>query len=189
MIGIKEVLNEDEVAAFREGGNAIMKKLYTAYHMNLYLYAFKKLGNQEDAEDVTADTLAELWYKRKKMNDFFHIHCFLYQVARNKSVELLRQRKKIPYVCIGDWSIGPATLADCSSLYKKCDSNRLISFQDVVKAIDKLTPKRKRILQLNLIESMPIKLIAQILSVRKQTVYALKDSGLHQLRKALQARF
>src|SRR5713226_9605508 len=77
----------------------IVKKLLTGH-----IYRF--LGSQEDADDVTQEAFVRLFSAWYCLQDRENLSAWLYHIARNLSVDLLRQRKHSSW-----WTL---TLHKCS---------------------------------------------------------------------------
>ncbi|MEM7388001.1 MAG: sigma-70 family RNA polymerase sigma factor [Verrucomicrobiota bacterium] len=103
----------EEVAIFdrmaeREPGS--LEELYQLYANPLYSYAYKMVGNQEDAEEILQDTFVRLWrrapdFDASKSRPF----SFSVMILRGLCVDCLRRRGRRPQRA---FSIDDLDLAD-----------------------------------------------------------------------------
>lgn len=61
----------------------------------LSLYAYKIVHRHDLAEDVMMDALMELVVKKRRFTSIEHLTAFLYRVVRNKSIDIVRKRKRL----------------------------------------------------------------------------------------------
>mgnify|MGYP004714051799 CR=1 FL=1 len=66
--------------------------LYDMYKKKLYNYAYYKLGNSADAEDVVQDTMIRVWNKRDEWLQFESVEAYCLIVAKNLAID--RSQKK-----------------------------------------------------------------------------------------------
>jgi len=82
--------------SFLAGNDGAFRALYDAYERPLYLYLLRLVGSASDAEDV----FQEVWIRMHRMRgDLTPVRKFsglLFTVARNLSINALRDRKKRP---------------------------------------------------------------------------------------------
>jgi RNA polymerase sigma-70 factor (ECF subfamily) len=86
----------DDIARFQRltsGDSTAFDELYEEYKTEIYVYSYKFLGNEADAEDATAQTFVKLWQQREDLADPNHILGLLFTIARNTCLDMLRKRK------------------------------------------------------------------------------------------------
>lgn len=79
---------------FLSGDGGALEELVRLYSDDLVRFACLFVGNAAEAEDVMADTFAALIVKRKKFREEATFKTYLYKIARNKAMDVLRARKK-----------------------------------------------------------------------------------------------
>ena len=90
-------MTEKGLLAYRlylKGNKAALDELVRLYSDALTRYAYCYLNDISAAEDVMEETIATLIFKRKHFQDEAHLHGYLYKIARNKSIDYLRRRKR-----------------------------------------------------------------------------------------------
>jgi RNA polymerase sigma factor (sigma-70 family) len=78
---------------FVAGDETAFNRIYKKYKAAIYCFSRKKLNDHTDAQDVTAGTFCSLWDARRSMQSTLHIKHFLFLVARNAVIDLLRTRQ------------------------------------------------------------------------------------------------
>ena len=68
-------------------------QLYERFRRPIHAYIYRLLGSQEDADDVTQEVFVRLFTSWGGLQDRENLSAWLYHIARNLSVDLLRQRK------------------------------------------------------------------------------------------------
>lgn len=79
---------------FQRGENNALEELVRTYSDALTRYAYCYVCDAALAEDVMEDTFASLLVHKKHFNNENHLQAYLYKTARNKSIDLLRKRKR-----------------------------------------------------------------------------------------------
>lgn len=184
------LLDNDSFESFRKGDASVMNKLYDDYVGMLYLFCFKKLQNVHDAEDVTAGTLAQLWISRETMKDPMHIHRFVFMVARNKCVDLLRAARRVTELDLikGENEMMPDD--DGRFAFERLNAQVTAEMlRQLEMEVEKLPRIRREVFRLNFMESRSIKEIADHLGIDIKTVYTHRRHAIDQLRKTILKAF
>ncbi len=64
------------------------------YQHSLVHFAFCRLRNLQDAEDVVQDSLIRLYEDREDRDDMMRVEPYLYRMVSNRCIDLLRKRKR-----------------------------------------------------------------------------------------------
>ena len=91
---------KDNTASFGNDAHTIEKilavsQLYEEFRRRIYSHSYRLLGNQQDADDVTQEVFVSAYltwdslYARDKLSGW------LYRIATNLCIDLLRQRRRI----------------------------------------------------------------------------------------------
>ncbi len=83
---------------YLQGDPHALEELVRAYSDGLTQYAYLYVRDYATAEDVMEESFAALIVKRKQLPDTLHFKAYLYKIARNKCLDLLRskRRKELP---------------------------------------------------------------------------------------------
>src|SRR5579883_1463506 len=71
--------------------------LYEKYRRPIHSYIYRLLGSQEDANDVTQEVFIRAYSSWNELYDHEHLSPWLYRIATNLCVDLLRRRKRISW--------------------------------------------------------------------------------------------
>lgn len=145
--------------------------LFREYYPQLYYYAFHLISNIEASKDIASDAFEAIWANYAKINKDT-AKAYLYVYVRNKCIDFLRhqdvhqQYAKLYAKLTQDY-------ADAE--YKEWDERIL----RIRKAMEKLTPQTKRILEKCYVERKKYKEVSEELgisvsAVRKHIVKALQ---------------
>jgi len=66
--------------------------LYERFRRPIYTYIYRLLGNQEDAADATQEVFLRVCMSWEKLRDRESLGEWLYRVATNLCIDLLRKR-------------------------------------------------------------------------------------------------
>jgi RNA polymerase sigma-70 factor (ECF subfamily) len=69
-------------------------QLYETFRRRIHAHTYRLLGNQQDADDVTQEVFITAYLSWESLYDRAHLAAWLYQVATNLCVDLLRGRKR-----------------------------------------------------------------------------------------------
>jgi RNA polymerase sigma-70 factor (ECF subfamily) len=159
----EEILND-----LKKGNQVAFKKVFDFFYDRLYAFSFKYVKNNYAAEEITANTMLYLWEKREKISNINEIKPYLYKVTRNASLRYLKDTKKVVPLD-----------ANC---------NKLPQFEEYIieeevhvallKAIDSLPYKCKRVFELSCIEGLKYKEVAEDLNISVNTVKSQRARAL-----------
>lgn len=71
------------------------EELYLLYVEKVFRYLYNRIGNRQDAEDVTTHTFMAALRGFNKYNHNGHFSSWLFSIARNKSIDFFRQHKQV----------------------------------------------------------------------------------------------
>src|SRR5258708_29078772 len=80
-----------------------LSALYERFRRPIRSYIYRLLRSQEDADDVTQEVFVRVFTAWDGLHDRDNLSAWLYRIATNLSVDLLRRRKRIS--C---WSLTPS---------------------------------------------------------------------------------
>ncbi|MDR2953466.1 MAG: RNA polymerase sigma-70 factor [Prevotella sp.] len=150
-------ISQDDEAAFCE--------LYSLYKMKLYYFAQKLIKSKEYAEDICQDTFAIIWQNRYYINVNLPFSSYLFTIARNRILNILRDIHKEEY--LHEYIISQAI--DFTSTAQDTVSIRELN-EILSQAIEKLTGRQKQIFKMSREDGMSHKEIAEFLNISIHTV-------------------
>ena len=94
----KEHLDADSVLLSDDA--RALSALYEQFRRPIHSYAYRLLGSQEDADDVAQEVFVRVFTAWDGLHDRDNLSSWLYRIATNLCVDLLRRRKRISW-----WSL------------------------------------------------------------------------------------
>jgi len=92
-------INDDEnlIRQYLAGNEKSLELLVAKYLKPIYSFVYKNVGSQIDAEDVTQDIFVKVWKNIRKFDQKRNFKPWLFQIAKNASIDFLRKKKTIPF--------------------------------------------------------------------------------------------
>ncbi|NML22277.1 sigma-70 family RNA polymerase sigma factor [Pseudoflavitalea sp. G-6-1-2] len=85
------VLEPDIIIAFKRGDGTAFEQVYKTYFKRLAYFANKLIGDPEQAEDITTESLLKLWDRRHQFDNPSHIKSWLYITVRNACINFMQE--------------------------------------------------------------------------------------------------
>lgn len=175
MVDYSKYSDSELVELFRSEDNAAFKEIYMRYDKLLFLYAFNKLRDEEEAKDVVQDVF--LWLLKNKQGLLLKttLSGYLYKSVLNKIFDIFRHKGIIKkYVDAGDYYI------DTDSV----QTDYLIREKDIALLIEReiaaMPPRMKEVYELKRRHYLSTREIATRLDISENTVAnQLKKASKH----------
>jgi RNA polymerase sigma-70 factor (TIGR02960 family) len=90
------VLSEDALSRARAGDEDAFQELVEPYRKELQLHCYRILGTLQDAEDQLQETLLAAWRGLGSFEGRASLRAWLYRIATNRCLNMLRDRKRRP---------------------------------------------------------------------------------------------
>ncbi len=129
-------LPDEELARrFRDGEAAAFDVLLGRYSRSIYNFALRLLGDPADADDATQQTFIQAFESFPAARPGASLRPWLFQVARNKCIDLIRRRRTVPLSTLereeSDATVDPADAAPLpSELYEREELQHIL--QDAI---------------------------------------------------------
>jgi RNA polymerase sigma-70 factor (ECF subfamily) len=94
MDSLMELSDSVAVAQTRAGDSGAFRVLVERHSRNLFRLAYRMTGHQQDAEDVVQETFLRAYRQLSKFDDRASFGTWLYRIAANCSLDLIRTRKR-----------------------------------------------------------------------------------------------
>ena len=152
--------------ALRGGEAAALDELFRRHYVTLCRVAVRLVQDAAAAEDIVQEFFAAMWTKRQRLpQDIPSVGPYLRTSVRNRSLNYLRDRKRIPD---GDGDM-PDLAADASHQPGAVLENKELQ-QGVNDAIDRLPERCRLVFVMSKLEEMSHKEIAEGLDISVKTV-------------------
>lgn len=79
------------------GDEASMEVLVKKYIKPIYSFTYRNVGSAPDAQDITQEVFVKVWKNIRKFDTDKEFKPWLFQIAKNASIDFLRKKKTIPF--------------------------------------------------------------------------------------------
>ena len=156
-------------------------KLYELYVEKIYNYVFYRIGNQQDAEDLTAKVFHRaLNHIPNYNNKGAPFAAWLYRIAHNLVANWHRDHKRRKVVALEHVTLSSKKEENPHQAAEQRDSQELL-----LAAIQKLPPERQELLTLKFIERMSNADIGQVMGRSEGAIKSLYHRTLVSLKEHL----
>lgn len=176
---MKQYSEEDLVRYLKEGNEKAFKFIFDTYYRPLTLFAFKYIGDIEEAKEIVQEFFVRFWGKHATITIHFSLKTYLYNGVRNACLNTIESNKVVQ-----------RHMRD----YKRPEVSHLNALENMVaaeqeellmQAIDRLPEKCKQIFFLSRMEKLSNKAIADQLQLSIKTVEGQISIALKRLRDLL----
>jgi RNA polymerase sigma-70 factor, ECF subfamily len=98
---LPHVAGRSEASAAPEALSASVEGAYARYVVPIYRFLYSRLGNQEEAEDLTSEVFLKAVRQLEPHRDDASVQAWLYQVARTTLADHWRRRSRVPQDPLG----------------------------------------------------------------------------------------
>ncbi|MCD6115822.1 sigma-70 family RNA polymerase sigma factor [bacterium] len=159
-----------------QGSNRAFAKLVKIYTGMIFKLTYNMTGNLEDAKDITQETFTRAFINISSFNRKSKFSTWLYRIAYNKSVDLLRKKSRI------NTGLDESKFNIPENSSKKFYTGK----QDAIeKALGTLTQNQKTAVVLYYYHNCSLKEIAEVLGCAHSTARVHLFRGLKKLKKEL----
>jgi len=164
-------LRNDDIDAFNI--------LYWEYHAAVYTNALRLIKDPSIAEDIVQDVFVALWGKRHTIDPEQDIAGWLFVTSHHKTVDQLKRKLKH---ALAQKSL--SIFRDEQSIIINADlkEEQLCAIEE---AMDKLSPQKRKVLELCKVQGRTYKKAAEELHISKYTVKEYLSEALVSIKKYL----
>ncbi len=163
----------------KQGNQLAFTILYNTYSEQAYRLAFKYLCNKELAEDAVQNLFMKVWTKRASLDENRPLNHFLFTILKNDLLNILRDSKNNIFV-----------LDDCLELLERIDGDNQDNddidkeqLELIRRAVDQLSPQRKKIFSLKVSGKYTNQEIADKLHLSVNTIKFQYSQSLKQIKE------
>jgi RNA polymerase sigma factor (sigma-70 family) len=156
--------DDEQLRAARRGDPTAFEALVRRHEVSLFNFCLRLLGQTEDAADVAQETFVQLYSHLGRLEERESLAPWLYRVARNRCIDVIRRRRTVPLASPAD-SDGTGATYDRADdqplpdeLAERADLQRLLS-----QAIARLPPAYAEVVALRYAADQSFSEIAAIL--------------------------
>jgi RNA polymerase sigma-70 factor (ECF subfamily) len=151
--------------AVERGDEAAMQDLYRAFNRRVFAFAMNRLNDHAEAEEVTIDTLLEVWKHPQRFRGESRFSTWLLGIAHHKALDRLRSRRTdhVPVDEHLDLMADPAMRPD--QVVEAADRQRMLA-----ECMDKLPDEQRECLHLVLLDGLSLGEVSRVQSCPENTV-------------------
>lgn len=169
-----------------KGDSDAFEQLVLAYQSQIYHLCLRMLGNADDAADMTQEAFLKAWRGLETFQQESAFSSWLYRLASNCCLDLLRSQKRRPTVSFVTEDVdgeeqsyepvdeGPSP--EETVIYREEQS-------EIVQAMAELDDEQRQVLTLRVVNDLSYTQIAEILQVKEGTVKSRLARARENLRK------
>lgn len=154
------------IDGLKNGDMMAFDAIYKHYCTRLYGFVFKLIKQENDAEEIVQEVFVKIWESRAKIANYSTFDSFLFTIAHNTTISLLRKRlnekKYLDHLKHAQEEIASASVIE------------EMQYQDLKKKyqhiIEQLSPRQKEVYLLSREEGLSHKEIAKKLDISQNTV-------------------
>ena len=165
MSTVRKDTDQELFARLRAGEAPALDELFRRHYADLCRVALRFVNNEQEAEDIVQELFVSIWEKRAtQREDLSAVGSYLRRATRNRSLNYLRDRKRIP---VDDGEV-PVTIATPDHADGALEQEELRG--QIHGAIDALPERCRLVFVMSKIEDMSHKEIAGALDISPKTV-------------------
>lgn len=180
MIGTIE--DKKLIQQYLKGDERSLEILVERYLKLIYGFVYKNVGDQAVAEDITQEVFVKVWKNIRKFDQNKNFKPWIFQIAKNTSIDFLRKKKTIPFSKFEDEKgqnfLVENFIAKPLNLIDNLSNKRVL-----LTAMEGLNEKEQKIINLRHGEGMSFKEIADIFEESINTIKSRYRRTLLSLRK------
>ncbi|NLR63815.1 RNA polymerase sigma-70 factor [Chitinophaga varians] len=164
----------------RHGEEDALRSLLDLLGPKVLAYCKKKVGNEEDAEELLLDIFLKLWRFREKIDLTADVQVLLFTIARNHILNFIRNKATRQLATIAPEEVLPQ---QDDHIRQRMDYNEL--FNQYQQVLEKLGEKQRAVFRMSREEGLSHREIADKLGISIRTVEAHIHSSLKTIRTEL----
>lgn len=180
----KRLSDQELISLLIEGEERAFTEIYERYHSLLYIYAYKKLRDKQEAQDIVQEVLSTLWNKRYQLPAHLTLAAYLFTAVRNKALDLFSHRKVEAKYMIAVQDFIDTSVDSTDFRVREHDFKRLIE-----KEIEALPPRMREAFRLSREERLSHKDVAARMDISEQTASTQIKKALRILRMRVGTAF
>jgi len=168
-----------------KGDKDAFEQVYDFYVSRIFRFVFLKIGNKENAEDLTSETFMRFWiYVQKEKITKDSAEPVIYRIARNLIIDFYRKKEVITNEI--DEVIANKIFDEHQDFIEKMINKEEI--REIMEAIKELKDEYQEIIILRFVEELEIEEIAEITGKSKGSVRVISHRALKSLEKVMKLK-
>ncbi|MFA7171540.1 MAG: RNA polymerase sigma factor [Candidatus Paceibacterota bacterium] len=169
----------------QRGDTDAFEQVYDFYVPKIFRFIFLKIGNKENAEDLTSETFMRFWsYIRKEKINKESAEPILYKIARNLIIDFYR-KKEIITMEIDEAIVNQVSVQQKAFIDKMINREEI---KEMMSSLREIRDEYQEIIILRFVEELKIEEIAEITGKTKGSVRVLSHRALKSLEKVMKLK-
>jgi len=174
---------EEVLARVMVFDEAALGEIYDRYEERIFAYIYRRIGDPNLAEDLTAQVFLKMLEAIRKGNAWHSSFSgWLYRIAHNLVIDQYRRRGRATHVSIDD----APTLSTAPADEPAKAAERRLDAENLRKAINRLTDEQASVVSLRFLGGYSIAEVAAMLDKTEGAVKALQYRAVSNLRRLLE---
>lgn len=154
-----------------------LSTIYERYYQGVYRYVYYRVGDTTLAEDLTGDIFVKMLHGIESYSiQGIPFSAWLYRIARNRIIDHLRRQPAKADVSLEEARVETLVVGEPAL-------DQALQRDELLKAIQVLTPDQRQVIILKFIEDMDNATIARILGKSEGAIKSLQHRALDTLRQ------
>ena len=178
--------DEELLRRFRSGDTVAFEELLDRYNRSIFNFTLRMLSNRDDAEDATQQTFIQAFESLPGTKPEVPLRPWLFQVARNKCIDLIRRRRTVPLSGVQrddeeQVEIDPPDVRPRpEEIYERAELQQILQG-----AIDELPIRTREVVVMRYVGELTFAEIGEALGMPENTAKTLFQRAKPQLRAAI----
>ena len=156
-------MKKELLIRIKNGDEAAFNRLYCLFKEPAIRFCNSIIKDIEESENLIQEVFIKIWEKRQGINPELNFNSYLFTIIRNRVYDYLKEVKKNDFVKERYWH----NIVEYQQSEPDLKEERI---NKIKMAIDELTEKRRKIIQLNYEEGKSYEEIANMMNISKNTV-------------------
>lgn len=179
---MNEISDQILIKQYLKGDEKSLETLIGRYLKPIYSFIYKNVGNPAEAEDITQEVFVRVWKNLYKFDTKKQFKPWVFQIAKNASIDYLRKKKTIPFSSFendkGQNVLTENIAAPSDNLIENLSDKKVLSG-----ALQYLSKKEQKIIALRHTDGMSFKEIAEVFQESINTIKSRYRRTLSVLKK------
>ena|SRR5690554_6750036 len=149
--------------SFRKGENLALDRIYEYYRIPVIRFTVSIVKDEQEAENIYHEVFMKILKKKEDINPELNFNSYVFTAVRNEIFDYLKAVKKSNSLKERYWQ----RIQESQREEEDDKEEKLTKLERIVKT---LSPKRRRILEMNYFERKSYLEIAEALNISKNTV-------------------
>ena len=179
--------DEEIIIDYLNGDKEAFTEIVNRYLKSIYNFAYRLVGNEKNAEDISQEVFLKVWKNIKKFDTEKSFKTWIFSIAKNASIDYLRKRKDIPMSVFENEDGGNAVADNLKDEELKADELFILAQnkKQVEKAVDELTLIQKEVIIFKYVNDMSLTEIAEIMNIPENTAKSHHRRALMKMKDIL----